>query len=407
MFGKLLMPTEPMDTKWHQFVAHGAVVTYNNFLAASQRSTDRFMQDDLTIVFAAFCPFFSSVVAGHPDWKSDSFGRSRIKQSMRIYSYDRMHKLFMDRGFGDPFAHSAIGARLALVSGDLDVWEESVDFTTNTFMLCVEDKAINPREVQNILYFGGVFGAATWNTLLKRADASRRCYRSAGLSWVTVDTIYDAAPVSVTGTWRPRGMSNEDDYKGNAYMITAEGVISATKCSWIMSCAEDELPTVDDFLDSLLPPAQFAKDLMPNKFINVMVNGVGHANPFVLAACACERYGAHCWEMALSYCDQAMVTDMQSGGGDCACDRAFACLVRGRIRAGQNHIADALQAFEDAAREAERIGYTLLRTIAFHERKKLLDGQGAGENDREAAERIASFEGLNVSLPRLTKFLEA
>eukprot|EP01052_Picozoa_sp_SAG31_P044495 SAG31_NODE_7781_length_1598_cov_1.136758_1_plen_317_part_10 len=299
VMGALLRPTEPMDTIWGDYM-QTCIEGLCKFLDAWQISACRIMQTEMVVVFMAFFPLFFNTISQQPNAsRITAFSVSQLRKASQSYSYHRMHQLFMEKGFGDPFVHSAVGVPVALMSGDIDVWKETVESGTRNFLHTVEDIVNNPKEVQNHLYYGGVFGGATWKVLLKCADAARRCYRAAGISWATVDAIYEAAPAAVTGQWRPR---NSPGAGHGAYMVTADGVTWSTKCSWIIACSEDELPAVDEFLDALLPPAQLAKMLMPNEFMNALANGIGGANPIVLTALACERYGPRCWKTALSYC---------------------------------------------------------------------------------------------------------
>ena len=395
-----MAPTAPLDEKWPAMRDYSAQLVVR-VSGARLSSTDSIMRDEMGLVSVGYLPFFVSALAQSEHYDHQTVTPADVRKAMRAYDYDRAHQLFVDKGFGDPYVHSPIGLHAAVHFGALDVWDASVDFCCKQYMWSVADFATNPKEVQNYFYYAGAFGGGIWNVLLKRAEVTRRCLRAVDFSWATIDGHYDDAPKEVVGTWRPRGGTAQHA------MVTADGITLASKLTWIVACTDDELPPVAQFLDGLLPAAELAMHLMPNDFFNAFANGIGFCNVIVFAALACERYGAQCWAEAISYCDQAMVTDMQRGGGDVATDRAIACLVRGRVRTAQGQTAAARKAFEDAAMESKRNGFELLAAIAYDARRKLLLGQGLAEGAREAAEREACMAGFEVSPDRLQAFLDA
>eukprot|EP01051_Picozoa_sp_SAG22_P002548 SAG22_NODE_115_length_19315_cov_10.458368_9_plen_1069_part_00 len=397
----VINPTGPMHDQWPEMVNTYTEV-FVKYLGVQQSSTDSILRDQMAIVSVGCFTVFRELIVPNEGWDPQLLTPSDVQIALRVYNYDRAHQLFMDKGFGDPFCNAPVGAYAALGFGALDCWDASVDFCCKNFMRSVADSSTRKQEIQNHFYYSGLWGGAFLNVLLNRADVARRCFRAAGFSWGTIDAAYDAAPAEVVGTWRPRGST------ATTHLITAEAVCLCSKLAWVLACTDDELPPVGQFLGSLLPAAELAKSLMPNPYMSIWMNGNGSgANAIVLAALACERYGAECWAAALSYCDQAMVTDMQKGGGDVPTDRALACLVRGRVRAAQGQTPAAKKSFEDAVRETKRNGYKLLEAVAYDARRKLLLGQGMAEGAREAAERETCEAGLEAPPDRLRAFLDA
>eukprot|EP01051_Picozoa_sp_SAG22_P002868 SAG22_NODE_133_length_18379_cov_34.571937_1_plen_1946_part_00 len=333
------------------------------------------------------------------DW-TKQFGPngSLLMEVLRSYDYDTHHSMLVGTANGDWLNCTLAAWPILLHWGDVENFVELAQ-RAQRVMKRILAQPWEDEDHSAIMFCPSMQAHFYICTSLQEGRSTVvENLEEAGLTYESADATIDTCK---TPWIRKRGDTTIDAYWGSA-----EFIVWMAKLGYVL-IAPNRAPAAKGVLASMPSVDEIIEMTMTFKNISQQHGLQGLYNLFHLAAGVCEKFAAH--ELALEYIEAGLSRDLRRAGTLQPISRIHLQILRGRVLASLNRLADACNALETAAAEARRYEVPLYEVFALRDLKLcVLDPMGHSDHaSRRVGAALRLLKGPGEKLTQMLHGLDA